>query len=535
MENKEENKRKKVVIVGGGMAGLTAASYLSKDKYDVVLLEKNDRTGGLVSTFKRDGFCFDSGPRAFVNSGMVKPILRELGVDFEERKNRISITLGEETIYIESMDSLERYKQILLTMYPDDEKNIYKIFKKIYKLSKYTQVLYQYDNPYFMDDHMDRKFLMKEYLPWLIKLIWTIKKFSKYHISMEEFLAKETKNQALIDMLTQFFFAKTPAYFALGYFPVWLDYFYPKKGTGEIPKRMEKKIIERGGIINFHSEVEKVIPKESKVLVRGGEAYTYDYLIWAADLKSMYKGFDLTGMEKSLSQKVKEKSKEINSSKPAESAYTMYIGVNRPPSYFENICGEHSFYTKSKMGLGQINKQRREELLDDFEKYSREDVFDWLDDFCNLNTYEISIPVLRDENLAPAGKTGVMISCLIDYEIVKRVEEAGYIDEFKNSFEDRIIKLFSDSFFHNFEKDIIFRFSSTPLTINKVTGSANGSIVGWSFETKSPVSSGFKDLSKASKTIIPNIFQAGQWAYAPAGVPIAMVTGWLATKEIKKR
>ena len=62
-------KKPKIVIVGAGMAGLTAAAYLLRDGCDVLLLDKNDRCGGLLSTFNANGFCFDSGPRAFVNSG----------------------------------------------------------------------------------------------------------------------------------------------------------------------------------------------------------------------------------------------------------------------------------------------------------------------------------------------------------------------------------------------------------------------------------------------------------------------------------
>ena len=53
---------------------------------------------------------------------------------------------------------------------------------------------------------------------------------------MEEYLADKTNNQSLIDILTQFFFKETTTSFALGYFHVWLDYFYPKGGTGLLPK-----------------------------------------------------------------------------------------------------------------------------------------------------------------------------------------------------------------------------------------------------------------------------------------------------------
>jgi phytoene dehydrogenase-like protein len=84
-------ENKKIVIVGAGMAGLTAAAYLTRENYNVLLLDKNDRCGGLVHTFESNGFFFDSGPRAFVNSGMVKPMLKDLGIDWDFLDNNISI------------------------------------------------------------------------------------------------------------------------------------------------------------------------------------------------------------------------------------------------------------------------------------------------------------------------------------------------------------------------------------------------------------------------------------------------------------
>ena len=38
--------KKKVVIVGGGINGLTAANYLQKQNFDVHILEKNNHVGG---------------------------------------------------------------------------------------------------------------------------------------------------------------------------------------------------------------------------------------------------------------------------------------------------------------------------------------------------------------------------------------------------------------------------------------------------------------------------------------------------------
>ncbi len=159
----------------------------------------------------------------------------------------------------------------------------------------------------------------------------------------------------------------------------------------------------------------------------------------------------------------------------------------------------------------------------------------WLESFCDLNTYEVSIPVLRDSALAPEGQTGLMISCLFDYEITKKVENAGWYDEFKERVENRIVDLFSKSIYPGLKDDILSRLSATPVTINKVSGSSEGAITGWSFEAEPPVIYKLTDVGKSVLTPLPNVYQAGQWAYAPAGVPIAMLTAWHAYQNIKKK
>lgn len=525
-------KKKKVVIVGGGMSGLTAGAYINKKKCDVVLLEKNSNTGGLVQTYERNGFFFDSGPRAFINSGMVKPIFRDLGLEFEEIENKISFLIEDEKFCIDNMQSLVAYKNCLHRLYPENKTDVDIIINKIQELSKDNYVLYQYDNPFFADYFSDLKFMATKFIPWSIKLLFVLRKFKKYQMPMEEYLSTITKNKSLIDILTQFFFRETPTYFALGYYCVWLDYFYTKSGTGILPKLLEQKNIKDGTKILTNVTVDTVHVKEKFVLDTKGNKYEYDNLIWAADLKNLYEKCNLVGLSDKISNQIEKKSFEIREAKPAESSFVVHIAVDRPPSYFSDICGCHSFYTHSKKGLGEINKTQKDSLLEKFDTVSKKDILSWLDDFCTYNTYEVSIPVLRDSTLAPPGKTGIMISCLFDYEIIEKVEDAGWIKEFKKEFEQRIIAIFSESVFKDFKEDILFHFSSTPLTIKRYVDSSHGSMVGWSFETKSPVYNQLPDMLKSTQTSIPHVYQSGQWSYAPAGVPIAMSTGWLASKKI---
>ena len=114
----------RTVIVGAGMAGLTATAYLLREGHNVLLLEKNDRIGGLLDTFEREGFYVDAGPRAFVNSGMVKPILNDLGISWDFRENTISIGVEDELIYVKSMEALDQYQHALNKLYPENRDDI---------------------------------------------------------------------------------------------------------------------------------------------------------------------------------------------------------------------------------------------------------------------------------------------------------------------------------------------------------------------------------------------------------------------------
>lgn len=77
---------KRIAIIGGGIAGLSAAYYLEKARrsgadLQWVLFEKSDRLGGVIQTERRDGFVIEAGPDSFLS---VKPdasrLCQELGL-----------------------------------------------------------------------------------------------------------------------------------------------------------------------------------------------------------------------------------------------------------------------------------------------------------------------------------------------------------------------------------------------------------------------------------------------------------------------
>ena len=57
--------KKSIVILGGGISGLTAAYTLCKKGFKVTVIEKNDFVGGLAATFPHNNYLLDYGPHNF--------------------------------------------------------------------------------------------------------------------------------------------------------------------------------------------------------------------------------------------------------------------------------------------------------------------------------------------------------------------------------------------------------------------------------------------------------------------------------------
>ena len=92
MDMNEQSK--KVVIVGGGITGLSAAFYMQKEArekglpLDVILVEASNRLGGKIQTVRRDGFVIERGPDSFLIRKKSMGILAEdLGIEGELVKN----------------------------------------------------------------------------------------------------------------------------------------------------------------------------------------------------------------------------------------------------------------------------------------------------------------------------------------------------------------------------------------------------------------------------------------------------------------
>ena len=512
------------VVIGSGVAGLTSAAYLSRSGLRTLLVEKEGRTGGLIQTFTYEGFAFDSGARAFENSGILFPMLKRLGIALEFRKRPVSIGIDGRWTQLTSKDSLGDYAEMLKEIFPENPADIDKIIAEISKVMDYLDILYGIDNPLFREDMKDKRYQRDTLLPWLLKFSRSLPKIARLKRPVNEHLRRFTKNEALIDVITQHFFKDTPASFALSYFSLYLDYSYPVGGTGSLTKALTEYCLEHGAEIRTRSAVRSMDTEKRLLHLTGGETISYKKLVWAANQETLYKlakGPD--------SPKVRQMRELTAESRGADSIFTLFVGLDQDVDYVRSHSGAHVFYTPETKGLHtlpawQTAAEEGEEAL-----------LTWLGSYLERTTYEIACPAAGDANLAPPGQSGLIISTLFDYDLTRHIADTGRYEFFKDYCRDKIIEVLSRQLYPEMEESLLFTLTSTPLSIEKLNASKDGSITGWAFTNrKMPSEQKLTKIRNAVRTPLPDVLQCGQWVMSPAGVPTCVLTGKLAADEVLK-
>src|SRR5699024_3674666 len=83
-------------IVGGGITGLSAAYYLTKEGIPVELYEASDRVGGKVKTYRKNGFVIEQGAESYISR---KPELTDLAVEIGMEEDLVRNLTGQSFIY----------------------------------------------------------------------------------------------------------------------------------------------------------------------------------------------------------------------------------------------------------------------------------------------------------------------------------------------------------------------------------------------------------------------------------------------------
>lgn len=123
----EGNKKNRVVVIGGGIGGLTAGALLAHHGYEVTIFDQAIVPGGCASTFSRKGFTFDVGATQVAGlevDGIHQRIFQELDIELPEATKcdpACAVFLPNEKQPINVWRDAEKWQQERQKQFPDSE------------------------------------------------------------------------------------------------------------------------------------------------------------------------------------------------------------------------------------------------------------------------------------------------------------------------------------------------------------------------------------------------------------------------------
>jgi phytoene dehydrogenase-like protein len=254
---------KRVIIVGAGISGLSAGSYLQMNGYDTEIFELHNNPGGLCTAWKRSEYTFDGCIQAI---GGLNPKfnlyhywnelidLKKLKFFYYDALGAVEDENGKIATFFAAPDKLEKQ---LKSIAPEDAGFIYSLIKTIKKLANFD---FTPSKPLELWNPLDYYLNQFKFFPMLHYLI-------KWNKSIED-ITQKCKSEKLKCALNMDFFSRYPAIFlliSLGHLHS-KDSGYPIGGSLPFARLLEKKYLELGGKIHYKSKVTKINTKNNQAI-----------------------------------------------------------------------------------------------------------------------------------------------------------------------------------------------------------------------------------------------------------------------------
>ncbi|MCA6449513.1 MAG: phytoene desaturase [Chitinophagaceae bacterium] len=244
---------RKVVVIGSGFAGLSAASFMARAGWDVTVLEKHAIPGGRARYLKAEGFTFDMGPSWYWMPDVFERYFACFGKNVSDYYRLIRLDPSYRVYYPDGpMDvpaDLSALQELFESMEPGAGKQLQKFLE---------EAAYKYEvgiNKLVFKPGQS----VKEFLDWdLAKGLFKLDVFR----SMKAHVAKYFKHPKLVELMefpVLFLGAlpeKTPALYSLmNYADIKGGTWFPEKGMYQIVQAMYDLAVELGVRFEFEQEV----------------------------------------------------------------------------------------------------------------------------------------------------------------------------------------------------------------------------------------------------------------------------------------
>lgn len=498
MGKMKKEKNKKVIVVGGGVSGLTTAIYLRRNGYDTLVLEKNANVGGACVGWERKG-CYIDGCIHWLVGVKPNTATHKLWTDVGALSPEVKVyeqddfyTLdygGDKTFTVWS--DLQKLQAELIAFAPEDEKQIKKFCKLIKRFQKIDAPV---EKPV---DLMNIADLCKIGFTMLGDYYY-INKTSK--ISCGAY-AKNFKNPYIRKWLQEHMSAdyNLMSFLYMLAHVTAKDGGIPVGGSRALADRIKDKYISLGGALRCNAEVACVKIENGEavsVMLANGEEIAADWVVSATPsehtLKKLLGGKYLL---KKIDDRLKDRAKYP--------IYTYTTAVFKVNADMKGAPLSHKIYTDEPIVLNEkhygvtYRNYSYDESLKTPEGYSviqatvggNDDMYFWWKDIKERGDYAAKKQEIAEELLAL---------------YIKRYPQlAGKVE---------II-------------DVI-----TPLTYQRYLNGRHGSFQGFVQTSK-----GKALMQKGEIKGLKRFILSGQWLLRSGGLPPAVITGKFAAQRICKK
>lgn len=487
---------KQIIIIGGGFSGLSAATIMAKNGWDVSVIEKHSIPGGRARQFSQDGFTFDMGPSWYWMPDV-----------FE----RYFALFGKKTTDYYSLKRLDPsyhiYWELNEFKIPAAYKEIYNLFEKIEsgagkKLDKFLiEAAFKYDIGINKLVHKPGRSLM-EFLDFdLLKGIFKLDVFTSIKKHVSKFFKNEELKQ-LLEFPILFLGAlpeNTPSLYSLmNYADIKLGTWYPEGGMYKVVDAMYQLASEVGVKFKFNHIVNKFSFLNNKIsgitASNNGKDVNFnaDVVIASADYH-----FIETQL---LPERFRSYSKNYwDSRKMAPSCLLYFLGLNKKVTGLQH----HTLFFDV-----------------DFEKHSDEiyKTPKWPED----PLFYISATSVTDASVAPAGHENVFILIPVASGL------QGDTPELRDKYLNLVLDRFEKRTRQEIKNSIIYNKNFGPSDFvndyNAFKGNAYG-LANTLFQTAL-----FKPSCKSKK--LNNLYYTGQLTIPGPGVPPSIISGEVVAKQV---
>lgn len=483
-----------VIVIGAGFAGLSAATILANEGYKVIILEKNDQTGGRARLWQTEGFSFDMGPSWYWMPDIFENYFNLFGKSVKDYYQLIRLDPAYRVYFgKDEIADIPANMQELEALFERFEKGSSLGLRRFME-----QAAFKYKTA--MSDYVFRPSKsITEFID--VKLIL---ESLKIHMltPMSKHVRKYFTNPKLIQLLEfpVLFLGATaqqiPAMYSLmNYADLALGTWYPMGGMHQIVKAMVSLAEEKGVKIILNTEVESIEIENKiakKVITNNGE-FEADLIISGAD----YEHTDQK-LLKPVHQNYSEK--YWNSRTMSPSSLLFYIGLDKK---VKNIKHHNLFFDED------LDKHAEEIYKDP--KWPSKPLF------------YVCCPSITDSSVAPEEKENLFFLIPLAPGL-KDSEEMR--EKYYNIITDRFEKLTGEKVRGHEIIKRSYAMNNFVEDYNSFKGNAYG------LANTLQQTAFFKPAMHAKK--IKNLLFTGQLTVPGPGVPPSLISGQVVAKEAVK-